>query len=51
MPYLIRKANYADLNSLVEMARTSFVEAFTEGNKTENVNAYLEEAFTEEQFT
>ncbi|SFB44576.1 GNAT family N-acetyltransferase [Algoriphagus aquimarinus] len=51
MPYLIRKANYADLNSLVEMARTSFVQAFTEGNKTENVNAYLEEAFTEEQFT
>lgn len=51
MPYLIRKANFADLNSLVEMARISFVQAFTEGNKIENVNAYLEEAFTEEQFS
>lgn len=51
MPYLIRKANFADLNPLVEMARISFLEAFTEGNKSENVNAYLEEAFTEEQFS
>lgn len=51
MPYLIRKANFADLNSLVEMARIAFVQAFTEGNKIENLNAYLEEAFTEEQFT
>ncbi|PZX51106.1 hypothetical protein LV84_03864 [Algoriphagus ratkowskyi] len=50
MPYLIRKANFADLNSLLEMARTAFVQAFTEGNKLENINAYLEEAFTEEQF-
>ncbi|MEB2777256.1 GNAT family N-acetyltransferase [Algoriphagus sp. D3-2-R+10] len=50
MPYLIRKANFADLNSLVEMARISFVEAFSERNKIENVNSYLEEAFTEEQF-
>ncbi|WP_057938370.1 GNAT family N-acetyltransferase [Algoriphagus resistens] len=50
MSYLIRKANFADLSPLVEMARASFVEAFTEGNKIENVNSYLEEAFTEEQF-
>lgn len=50
MSYLIRKANFADLSPLVEMARVSFVEAFTEGNKIENVNSYLEEAFTEEQF-
>lgn len=50
MPYLIRKANFDDLTSLLEMARISFVQAFTEGNKLENVNAYLEEAFTEEQF-
>ena len=50
MPYLIRKANFADLNSLVEMARIAFFQAFTEGNKIENVNTYLEEAFTEEQF-
>lgn len=51
MPYLIRKANFDDLTSLLEMARIAFVQAFTEGNKLENVNAYLEEAFTEEQFT
>lgn len=51
MSYLIRKANFADLSSLVEMAKTAFVQAFTEGNKIENVNAYLEEAFTIEQFT
>lgn len=50
MSHLIRKANFADLSPLVEMARASFVEAFTEGNKIENVNSYLEEAFTEEQF-
>ncbi len=50
MSYLIRKANFADLSSLVAMARLSFIQAFTDGNKIENVNAYLEEAFTEEQF-
>lgn len=50
MSYLIRKANFADLSSLLEMARVAFIQAFTEGNKIENVNAYLEEAFTEEQF-
>ena len=50
MPYLIRKANYNDLIALLDVARESFVQAFTEGNKLENVNAYLEEAFTEEQF-
>tara|TARA_R110002020_G_scaffold377819_1_gene588884 strand:+ start:443 stop:958 length:516 start_codon:yes stop_codon:yes gene_type:complete len=49
MQHLIRKANFADLDALVELARISFVQAFTEGNKPENVNAYLEEAFTEEQ--
>ncbi|WP_339877254.1 GNAT family N-acetyltransferase [uncultured Algoriphagus sp.] len=51
MEYLIRKANFADLISLLELARASFIQAFTEGNKIENVNAYLEEAFTEEQFS
>ncbi|WPR73848.1 GNAT family N-acetyltransferase [Algoriphagus sp. NG3] len=50
MSYLIRKANFADLSTLVAMARLSFIQAFTDGNKIENVNAYLEEAFTEEQF-
>lgn len=46
----IRIANRKDIPSLVEMARTSFLEAFTVKNKPENVKAYLEEAFTEEQF-
>ncbi len=46
----IRIANKKDISSLVEMARTSFLEAFIAQNKPENVKAYLEEAFTEEQF-
>jgi len=46
----IRIANRKDIPSLVGMAKTSFLEAFTAQNKPENVNAYLEEAFTEEQF-
>jgi len=46
----IRMANKKDLSALVEMARTSFVEAFTAQNKPENVKAYADEAFTEEQF-
>ncbi len=46
----IRIANRKDISSLVDMARTSFLEAFTAQNKPENVKAYLEEAFTEEQF-
>ena len=46
----IRIANRKDIPSLVEMARTSFLEAFTAQNKPENVKVYLEEAFTEEQF-
>lgn len=46
----IRMAHKKDLSALVEMARNSFVEAFTAQNKPENVKAYADEAFTEAQF-
>ena len=44
------KIEREQLPELVQMARKSFLEAFTEGNKPENVNAYMNEAFTLEQF-
>ena len=47
---VIRKATSNDLGDLLHMARTSFLQAFTAGNKPENVTAYLKEAFTLEQF-
>ncbi|MFZ9235099.1 MAG: GNAT family N-acetyltransferase [Algoriphagus sp.] len=47
----LRKANFSDLPELLVLARTSFVQAFTEGNKPENVQAYLAEAFTESKLT
>jgi len=47
---IIRKATSNDLGDLLHMARTSFLQAFTAGNKPENVTAYLKEAFTLEQF-
>ena len=46
----IRKATRTDLENLLLVARTAFVQAFTAGNKPENVAAYLEEAFTPNQF-
>jgi ribosomal protein S18 acetylase RimI-like enzyme len=46
----IRKAMPEDLADLLYMARTAFLQAFTAGNKPENVTAYLNEAFTLEQF-
>lgn len=46
----IRKAIPNDLGDLLHMAQTSFLQAFTVGNKPENVQAYLNEAFTIEQF-
>jgi ribosomal protein S18 acetylase RimI-like enzyme len=46
----IRKAVLKDLGDLLHMARTAFLQAFTAGNKPENVSAYLDEAFTLEQF-
>ena len=42
----LRKAAFSDLSGLLEIAQISFVQAFTEGNKPENVQAYLSEAFT-----
>jgi ribosomal protein S18 acetylase RimI-like enzyme len=42
----LREADFADLASLLDVAQTSFVQAFTEGNKPENVQAYLSQAFT-----
>ena len=47
---VIRKATSHDLGDLLHMARTSFLQAFTAGNKPESVTAYLKEAFTLEQF-
>ena len=47
---IIRKATQTDLGNLLHMARTAFLQAFTAGNKPENVAAYLAEAFTLEQF-
>ncbi len=47
----LRKANLSDLPELLVLARTSFVQAFTAGNKLENVQAYLAEAFTESKLT
>jgi ribosomal protein S18 acetylase RimI-like enzyme len=45
----LREAEFADLESLLDLAQTSFVQAFTEGNKPENVQAYLSQAFTSVQ--
>ena len=39
-------AEFADLAPLLDLAQTSFLQAFTEGNKPENVQAYLSQAFT-----
>jgi GNAT superfamily N-acetyltransferase len=47
----LRKADLSDLPELLDLARTSFVQAFTAGNKPENVQAYLAEAFTEDKLT
>jgi GNAT superfamily N-acetyltransferase len=42
----LRVAEFTDLATLLDLAQTSFVQAFTEGNKLENVQAYLSQAFT-----
>lgn len=46
----IRLATAADLGDLLHLARTSFLQAFTAGNRPENVQAYLNKAFTRNQF-
>ena len=45
----LRMAAFSDLPELLQIAQTSFVQAFTEGNKPENVQAYLSQAFTSVQ--
>jgi ribosomal protein S18 acetylase RimI-like enzyme len=47
---IIRKILAEEVSELCEVARKAFVQAFTEGNKPENVKAYLEEAFSLSQF-
>lgn len=47
---ILREATPEDLGDLLHVARTAFLQAFTLGNKPENVQAYLDEAFTLEQF-
>lgn len=47
----IRVARSEDLVPLVEMAKTAFLQAFTANNKLENVISYLDEAFTQDQFS
>lgn len=47
----LRKATLSDLPELLALARTSFLQAFTAGNKPENVHAYLAESFTQEKLT
>ena len=47
----LRKAILSDLPELLALAQTTFLQAFTAGNKPENVQAYLAEAFTEEKLT
>lgn len=46
----ILKAELYDMPELLDVARKAFLQAFTLKNKLENVNAYLEEAFTLDQF-
>lgn len=46
----IREVKSDDLEELVLMGRKSFLEAFTENNKIENVYDYLNKAFTGQQF-
>lgn len=46
----LRLATLSDLPELLSLAQTAFVQAFTEGNTPGNMAAYMEVAFTEEQF-
>lgn len=46
----IREVRASEISALVEMAQAAFLQAFTEGNKPENVRAYMLEAFTQAQF-
>ena len=48
--YHILKSELSDLPELLDTAQKAFVQAFTANNKPENVKAYLNEAFTLDQF-
>lgn len=45
----VRKANPDDLHQLVRLSRQTFVEAFGSQNKPENMQAYMDTAFSESQ--
>ena len=45
----VRKANPNDLNQLVRLSRQTFGEAFGSQNKSENMEAYMDTAFSESQ--
>ncbi|MFC3880507.1 GNAT family N-acetyltransferase [Algoriphagus namhaensis] len=42
----LKKAHKENLDSLLELARLAFLQAFTENNKPENVKSYLATAFS-----
>jgi ribosomal protein S18 acetylase RimI-like enzyme len=47
--FTVRKANPDDLHQLVRLSRQTFVEAFGSQNKPENMEAYMDPAFSELQ--
>jgi GNAT superfamily N-acetyltransferase len=47
--FTVRKANPDDLHQLVRLSRQTFVEAFGSQNKPENMEAYMDTAFSELQ--
>jgi ribosomal protein S18 acetylase RimI-like enzyme len=50
MSHQILKTELNDMPELLDVARKAFLQAFTAKNKLENVNAYLDVAFTLDQF-
>jgi len=49
MSYLIVQSDLSDMPELLAVAQKAFIQAFTANNKPENVKAYLDEAFTQDQ--
>lgn len=47
---ILRRAQKEDLESLLELARLAFLQAFTDNNEPENVESYLASAFSTGQF-
>jgi len=50
-PITLVKAGLKDLLSLQEISRSTFRETFSEGNTADNLNLYLDEAFSLERLT